>query len=188
MSLSNRDLVRIYGKWIKEYLDTETWNGYLITMNLKALHRPPNPIEQMHQEIIIFYSKLLISVVRNPTRPTWSDRLPRGLFFPDSFLGYKKMTRGDILLNDGLHMRGIMIVPKKSRLKYPLNVLIQRNETYYYGDKLKDIHIEAIEDNSVEVTEYGGKSVQRERFSADDILILPRTVHELPRARTPDRT
>jgi hypothetical protein len=74
---------------------------------------PPGPIEQMHQEIIIFYSKLLKHAVRNPTRPTWADRLPRGLFFPDSFLGFGKMKRGDILLNDGLHMHGIMIVQKR---------------------------------------------------------------------------
>jgi hypothetical protein len=183
MSLSSRDLVRIYGKWIKGYLDTGIWDGFLITMNFKALHRPPDPIEQMHQEILIFYSKLLGYVVRNPTRPVWADRLPRGLFFPDSFLGYRKMKRADILLNDGLHMHGIMIVTKKRRLKYPLDVLVQKNEPYYYGDKLQDIDIEPIKDNIVEVTEYSGKSVQRGRFSADDILILPRTLNELPRRR-----
>jgi hypothetical protein len=107
MYLSNTDLVRIYGKWIKEFLDKGTWDGYLITMNFKALHRPPDPIEQMHREIIMFYSKMVIRVVRKPTSPTWADRLPRGLFCPDSFLGYRKMKRGDMLLNDGLHMHGI---------------------------------------------------------------------------------
>ena len=89
MSFSNGELVRTYGKWIKEYLDTGTWDGYLITMMFHCLPRLPDPIEEMHQEIITFYSKLVVRVVRKPTSPTWADRLPRGVFFPDSFLGYR---------------------------------------------------------------------------------------------------
>jgi hypothetical protein len=128
-----------------------------MTINFNFLTRLPEPIEQMHQEIIRLYSKIVISVVRNPTRPTWADRLPRGLFLPDSFLGYRKMKSRDVLLNDGLHMHGIIIMPKKSRLKYPLGVLIKRNEQFYCGDKIRDIDIQLIEDNSVYVTEYAGK-------------------------------
>ena len=179
--LSDSELVRLYGKWIKDYLDTGVWDGYLITIMFNFLTRPPEPLEQMHQETISLYSKILISVVRNPRRPTWVDRLPRALFLPDSFLGYRKMHLRDVLLNDGLHMHGIMIVPKKGRLKYPLDVLIERNKDFYYGNKIQDIDIRLIQDNSVYVTEYIGKSIQRGRFTADDILILPRTVDELPR-------
>jgi hypothetical protein len=181
MLLSDSELVRLYGKWIKDYLDIRTWEGYLITIMFKHLTRLPDPIEQMHQEIIRLYSKIVISVVRNPTRPTWADRLPRGLFLPDSFLGYRKMKLRDVLLNDGLHMHGIIIMPKKNRLKCPLDVLIKRNEAFYYGEKILDIDIRVIEDNSVYVTEYSGKSLQRGRFTADDILILPRTFDELRR-------
>jgi hypothetical protein len=184
MLLSESELVRLYGKWIKDSLDTGAWEGYLTTIMFKHLTRLFDPVEQMNQEIIRLYSKIVISVVRNPKRPTWADRLPRGLFLPDSFLGYKKMKSRDVLLNDGLHMHGIIIMPKKNRLKCPLDVLIKRNEAFYYGEKILDIDIRVIEDNSVYVTEYIGKSVQRGRFSADDILILPRTVDELPsRAR-----
>jgi hypothetical protein len=183
MLLSGSELVRLYGKWIKGYLDTGTWEGYLMTIIFKSLSRVPNPIEAMHQELFTLYSKIVISVVRNPTRPTWADRLPRGLFLPDSFLGYRKMKSRDALLNDGLHMHGIMIVPKKSRLKCPLDVLIERNKEFHYGNKIQDIDIRLIEDNSVYVTEYIGKSIQKGRFTADDILILPRTVDELPRRK-----
>jgi hypothetical protein len=183
MLLSESVLVRLYGKWIKDSLDTGTWEGYLFTIMFKFLTRPPEPIEQMHQEIITLYSKIVVSVVRNPKRPTWADRLPRALFLPDSFLGYRKMKSKDVLLNDGLHMHGIMIVPKKNRLKCPLDVLIKRNEKFYYGDKIQDIDIRLIEDNSVYVTEYVGKSVQKGWFTTDDILILPRTVDELPRGK-----
>ena len=183
MLLSDSELVRLYGTWIKKYLDTGTWEGYLFTIMFKHLTRLPEPIEQMHQELITLYSKIVIQAVRNPKRPTWADRLPRGLFVPDSFLGYNKMKSRDLLLNDGLHMHGIMIVPKKSRLKYPLDVLIERNKDFYYGNKIQDIDIRLIGNNSVYVTEYAGKSVQKGRFSADDILILPRTVDELPRRK-----
>jgi hypothetical protein len=79
--------------------------------------------------------------VRHPTRPTWADRLPKGLFLPDSFLGYRKMKSRGLLLNDGLHMHGIMIVPKKNRLKYPLDVLIERDKDFSYGNKIQNIDI-----------------------------------------------
>jgi hypothetical protein len=74
-----------------------------------------------------------------------------------------------------------LIIPKQSRLKYPLDVLIAKNMAFYYGDKVLDIDIKPIVDNSLGVTEYSGKSVQKGRFSADDMLILPRTIDELPR-------
>jgi hypothetical protein len=106
-----------------------------MTIMFKFLTTLPEPIEQMHQEIIRLYSKIVISVVRNPTRPTWADRLPRGLFLPDSFLGYRKMKSRDVLLNDGLHMHGIIIMPKKNRLKCPLDVLIKRNEAFITGKR-----------------------------------------------------
>ena len=73
--LSDSELVRLYGKWIKDYLDTGTWDGYLMTIMFNFLTKPPDPLQQMHQEIITLYSKIVISVVRNPTRPTWADRL-----------------------------------------------------------------------------------------------------------------
>jgi hypothetical protein len=60
-------------------------------------------------------------------------------------------------------------------------VLIERNKDFYYGNKIQDIDIRLIQDNSVYVTEYIGKSVHKGQFSADDILILPRTTDELPR-------
>ena len=66
MLLSDSELVRLYGKWIKDYLDTGTWEGYLITIMFKHLTRLLDPIDQMHQEIIRLYSKIVISVVRNP--------------------------------------------------------------------------------------------------------------------------
>jgi hypothetical protein len=181
MYLSNSEVVGLYGKWIKGCLDTGIWEGYLMTMMFKSLSKLPNPIEEIHQEVITLYSKIVIPVVRNPKRPTWADR-PRGIFLPDYFLGHRKMTSSDILLNNGLHMHGTMVVRKKSRLKCPLDdVLIKRSKAFYYGDKIRDIDIRLIGDNSVSVANYIGKSVQRGRFSADDILILPRTVDELPR-------
>jgi hypothetical protein len=107
MYVSNGDLVRIFGKWIKVCLDTGDWDAYFVSFMFKHLPKTPETsIQQIHRELIVFYSKMVVNIVRSPKSPVWADRLPRGLFAPDIFLGYTKM--GDIILNDGLHMHGIM--------------------------------------------------------------------------------
>jgi hypothetical protein len=133
----------------------------------------------MHSELITFYSKMVVNVVRSPRSPIWANRLPRGLFAPDSFLGYSKLGR-DLLLNNGQHMHGILLIPKKSQLKVPLDVLVKGNMTYYSGDKILDIDIQLVEGHDViKVIQYSGKAVKKHQFSMDDILILPRTIGEV---------
>jgi hypothetical protein len=105
----------------------------------------------MHRELVAFYSKMVVNVVRSPRSPVWADRLPRGLFAPDIFLGYTKT--GDIIVNDGVHMHGIITVPKKSQLRVPLDVLIRSNKTYYSVDKIQSIDIRLVENqDAIEVT------------------------------------
>jgi hypothetical protein len=42
------------------------------------------------------------------------------------------------------------------------------------------IHVQPITSDAVFVTDYAGKAIKKKLFSNDGILVLPRTVNELP--------
>jgi tRNA(Leu) C34 or U34 (ribose-2'-O)-methylase TrmL len=93
---------------------------------------------------------------------------------------------GEVSVNDGIHVHGVMVVPKQTRLKERLDLHFLRKSKLYVRGKIYRIHAEPITSQAAFVTDYGGKAVKRRRFSTDHVLILPRTVAELP-AKTFDQ-
>jgi hypothetical protein len=83
-------------------------------------------------------------------------------------------------LNDGIHVHGVMVVAKETRLKEPLDLHFLRKKELYVIGKIYRIHAEPITSEAAFVTDYGGKAIKRRRFSTDHVLVLPRAVAELP--------
>jgi tRNA(Leu) C34 or U34 (ribose-2'-O)-methylase TrmL len=73
-----------------------------------------------------------------------------------------------------------MLVPKQTRLKERLDLHFLRKHKLYVGGKIYRIYAEPITSQAAFVTDYGGKAIKRRRFSTDHVLVLPRTVTELP--------
>jgi hypothetical protein len=144
-------------------------------------------IEQMHREICRVYQKLATRAVRKPRSENWVHLLPKGIFFPD-VPGYKKseFKVGEVSVNDGIHVHGVMVVPKETRLKERLDLHFLRKQKLYVRGKIHRIYVEPITSRAAFVTDYGGKAIKRRRFSTDHVLVLPRTVAELP-AKTFDQ-
>ena len=86
---------------------------------------------------------------------------------------------GEVSVNDGIHMHGVMVVHKQTRLKERLDLHFLRKRKLYVTGKICRIHAEPITSRAAFVTDYGGKAIKRRRFSTDHVLVLPRTVAEL---------
>jgi hypothetical protein len=138
----------------------------------------------MHEEITIFYRKLITHVEREPRLNKNADKLPRGVFFPDvpAHTRQKQRLRA-VTVNDGLHMHGVVVIPKKSRLKVSLGEHVLENYEKYWSHKMYRIDVVPMDARIVYTTDYAGKALKTPRFDQDDILILPKTTGELGSGR-----
>jgi hypothetical protein len=175
------EIVQAYGHWIQQHLDLG-WDGYLVTFMFRNIHGSKElKIQQMHREICRVYQNLATRAVRKPRSEKWVHLLPKGIFFPD-IPAYKKseLKVGTVSINDGIHFHGIMVAAKSTRLKEPLHLHFLRKRKLYVRGKIYRIHVEPITSQAAFVTDYGGKAIKRRRFSNDHVLVLPKTVAELP--------
>jgi hypothetical protein len=179
------EIIQAYGQLIQEHVDMG-WDPYWFTFMFD--HLPGSidaKLQQMHQEIIRMYGKLASRVVRKPKSLNWAHFLPRGVFFPDvpAFKNDKSQPKNSPV-NSGLHMHGIVLASKEGRLKNSLDEHFHEHRDLYQTCKMYRIYVEPIRDNSAYVTDYGGKAIKNNRFSIDDILILPKTTAELSQVAT----
>jgi hypothetical protein len=175
------EIVQAYGSWIQEHLYLG-WDAYFVTFMFRNISGSSEAkIQQMQEEITRFYEKLATKAVRKPRSEKWVHLLPRGVFFPD-VPGYKKSFSNirEVTINDGVHFHGIMVTTQEGRLKEPLHLHLGRKRKLYTGGKIYRIDAERIESQATFVTDYGGKAVKRRRFSNDHVLLLPKTLSELP--------
>jgi hypothetical protein len=175
------EIVQAYGGWIQEHLNLG-WDGYLVTFMFRNISGSNEfKIQQMHKEITRFYERLATRVVRKPRSEKWGHLLPKGIFFPDvPGYGSSVYSIPEVSINDGIHFHGIMVANQEARLKEPLHLHLARKRKLYVGGKIYRIDAEPITSRPEFVTDYGGKAIKRRRFLNDHVLLLPRTVAELP--------
>jgi tRNA(Leu) C34 or U34 (ribose-2'-O)-methylase TrmL len=175
------EIVQAYGGWIQEHLNLG-WDGYLVTFMFPNISGSNEvKIQQMHKEITRFYEKLATRAVRKPRSEKWAHLLPKGIFFPDvPGYGSSVYSIPEVSINDGIHFHGIMVATKEARLKEPLHLHLGRKRKLYVTGKIFRIDAEPITSRAAFVTDYGGKAIKRRRFSNDHVLLLPKTVAELP--------
>jgi len=77
-------------------------------------------------------------------------------------------------------MHGIVVANRWARIPETLDVYFEENLGTYLTRKLRHIDVRRITHSAEYVTEYGMKGLKRWTFSEDDILVLPRTLSELP--------
>jgi hypothetical protein len=135
----------------------------------------------MEQEILRWYGRLATRAVRKPRSPQWTPLLPKGIFVPDlPVFKRSKQNLRDVVINDGLHVHGIVVANRLGRIAEPLDVHFNRNLEKYLTGNLRHIDVEQITHMAKYVTGYGMKGLKRPTFSPDNILILPKTLGELP--------
>jgi hypothetical protein len=183
-SVIRKHILEGFGVWIKQHVKDGSKAYFLSFM----FHQLPGSrqarIQQMQEEITIFYRKLITKVERDPTLDKNAHKLPRGVFFPD-VPAYKRQKQGlrEVTVNDGLHMHGVLVIPEKSRLKISLDEHVLENYHKYQSHKMYRIDVVPMDSRIVYTTDYAGKALKRPRFDQDDILFLPKTISELESGR-----
>jgi hypothetical protein len=137
-------------------------------------------LQNMSGALYRFYTTLLTRVVRKPNSPFHSGQRPLLIAVPDYPVPKRnKQWSTDVAINDGLHFHGILAVPLESRLREDLITHINDNAETYVKYPLRRIDAVLVEEKLNFVTDYGFKSVKRNRFKWDDMIVLPKSRREL---------
>jgi hypothetical protein len=175
-------LIQAHADWAQQWLD-RGWDGYLFSFMFNQLPGSRHAmVQQMHQHIENrWYGRLATRTVRKTRSPVWIPFLPKGILVPDLPV-FKRAKLGlrDVSINDGLHMHGIVVANRWARIPETLDVHFEENPGTYLSRKLRHIDVRRITHSAEYVTEYALKSLKRRTFFEDDILVLPRTLSELP--------
>ena len=174
-------LIQAYGKWVQQYLDAG-WDGYLFSFLFQQL---PGSLmtktQLMERELLRWYGRLATRSIRKPRSPQWAPLLPKGVFVPDlPVFKRSKQNLRDVVINDGLHVHGIVVANRFGRISEPLDIHFAEKLKAYLTGNLRHVDVERITDMAKYVTGYGMKGLKRPTFTMDNVLVLPRTVGELP--------
>ena len=84
----------------------------------------------MTKDIEQFYRTLVTRVVRKP-RTAQIHQLPKLIALPDRpVLKHFKQALEDVVVNDGLHVHGITMIPERSRLDCELDDHVRQSGIY----------------------------------------------------------
>jgi hypothetical protein len=160
------------------------WRAYLVTMTFRHLRGKPDAVlTQMLDEAERFYSRFVTRVVRRPRVEVAS--LPVLIVAPDRPVGKSGKRLRDVVVNDGLHLHGVLLVPPISRLRVAADEHVRSEQPFYVASRagepprLVAIDVRPVDNDVDRVVSYGLKSVARRRFSPDDVLVLPKASSEL---------
>ncbi|RIK85497.1 MAG: hypothetical protein DCC69_10120 [Hyphomicrobiales bacterium] len=136
----------------------------------------------MEDAITETYSRILTRTVRNPKAEKNRGHLPIIIAaFDLPVFKYDKDHLADIAINDGLHVHGIWMMPRKTRLEGDLSGEFLNHQRRYAGPgrPISRIVSERIEKTPGRVTEYMLKTIGHGRMDLDGVIILPRSRREL---------
>ena len=99
-----------------------------------------------------------------------------GIFIPDKPVPKsrkdQKSTIADVLINDGLHMHGIVLGNRWGRIRVPLDQYFGENAGKYVKGKIRNIDVQRITYEPGYVVDYALKSLLKRTASNDEILVL----------------
>jgi hypothetical protein len=163
-------LIAGYTALVQQRID-QGFNAFLLTFMFKSLAGSRKAfLLQMNNEVQRLYSTFVTRVVRSPRSEFMKDALPMLITVPDRPV-YKvsKQKLSNLKINGGLHLHGILCVPRNSRLKIDVPTHFQVKRALYVKDRLLRIDVEPI--YSAEVVDYAFKALKNGNATADDIQV-----------------
>ena len=160
----------------------EGWKPYEISFMYHQLPGSTKSIlEQMKQELHRVNSRLVTRFHRDPRSKIGFECIPRMMLFPDlPVYKHEKKSIQDVSINDGLHYGGIALTSPISRCQTSLDDHFTEDQEKYLSKKLERSFVKPITHSHNYVTDYVMKAIKNGRMSEEDIVILPRTISELP--------
>jgi len=196
------DLAAIWIKgcteWIYKLVLTD-WKLYYVNIMFEPLRGPPSAIiPKMRRGIYKFYGRFCTEFVHDGRAKSEKKRMPRFWLFPDlPVRKNEKNSLREVTINGGLHYNGPMLLPPISRFQECPIKHLEENQAKYARHGIKRIHIEPGGDISG-LADYAAKTIKNRRAAdhvvktikyrranEDDIIVLPRTVGELPEKKKP---
>jgi hypothetical protein len=178
---SRLNLLNGYQQWVESYIH-EGWKPYEISFMYHQLPGSTKSIlEQMKQELHRVNSRLVTRFHRDPRSKIGFECIPRMMLFPDlPVYKHEKKSIQDVSINDGLHYGGIALTSPISRCQTSLDDHFTDDQEKYLSKKLERIFVKPITHSHNYVTDYVMKAIKNGRMSEEDIVILSRTISELP--------
>ncbi|AWN44004.1 hypothetical protein [Methylobacterium durans] len=164
------------------------WSVSLLTIMPDRIRRDLRSIPPLlHEPVCRIYAKLASRVVRRPRSLSGRDFLPVLIGCADLPI-YKLRREGTapscLDVDGGLHLHALLAIPPASRLKGETveEHFAQNDELYRRGGGIGAIDVRPVCPADIEkVTRYAFKAVRDGKIDLDaGVLILPRTVTELP--------
>lgn len=175
------DAIAGYSELIAQRV-ADGWRPYLMSLLYdKLAGKPDAVVATMLKEAEYLYSAFLTRAVRRPLSPRSIGQLPIMIVAPDLPVRKTNKPIADVAINDGAHVHGLLITPPRSRLPVPADEHFRTHQALYVAgrSKLRQVDVVPIEGPVDRVVDYVLKSLQRRRFSMDQLLLLPRARSEL---------
>jgi hypothetical protein len=96
----------------------------------------------------------------------------------------KRNSLREITINGGLHYNGPMLIPPVSRFEECPIKHLRENQTKYARHGIERIHI-VLGGDILGLADYAAKTIKNCRANDEDIIVLPRSVTELPAKKKP---
>jgi hypothetical protein len=174
-------MTEAYARWVTDLM-AQGWNAYFVTLMFHDLPGSRQAqIAQMHRDATAAFSRLATRMVRKPRSAPWVPQLPIAFFAPDLPVPKRRATPlCEPPANDGLHLHGIILTNGLGRLREPLDRHFQQRPRTYLVGKLRTIDVRKIKRNPEYTTDYALKGLKHPRLRPDHLLVLPRSLSELP--------
>jgi hypothetical protein len=179
-----KSLIEGYTSWVYSYV-CNSWRPYYINIMCHSL--PGNDVgivRRMNRAVQGFYGYFSCRFVHNQRSPAQQSKLPQlWLFLDRPCFKHEKKSLRDVTINNGLHYNGTLLIPPESRFRECPIRHIEENQQKYARKGIARIHVKPIDGRIPEIVDYSMKTI---KWGQDDILILPRSVSELPGKSVPE--
>lgn len=169
-------------EWILDHEFADWWRPYYINFMFEPLPGMQKVVlAQMERALEKFYGRFCTRFDRTPRAITSQLRIPHFVLVPDKPTWKReKASLRDVSINaGGIHYNGLMMIPRKSRFHGCVIDHLQEKQPVYARHGISRIHAEPIHDASG-IADYACKTIKWNRASEEDIIMLPRSVSELP--------
>lgn len=184
-NVSNQDLKKLvaaYGDWLDELARER--NAFMITVKFNELSGGElSKRMQMRREFERIVWWVTTPMVRHPYSENGWKQCPAGLAcldWPKTKKRKGKLRKADVKINDGMHVQGIFLKPKKTDLGMGLISFTKRYQKKLLGrfGKVQEVRFDRLTKTIPKATRYVLTSMRQRRIEPDDIWIFPKSRSE----------
>jgi hypothetical protein len=139
----------------------------------------------MRRGIHKFYGRFCTKFIHDGRARSEQERMPQLWLFPDLPVHKnKRSSLREVTINGGLHFNGPMLIPPVSRVEECPIEHLKENQAEYARHGIERIHI-VLGGDIPGLADYAAKTIKNHRANEKDIIVLPRSVTELPEKKRP---